>query len=151
VATSRSRNAGIAAVLGLAYLMMALLAPRQLGMGDVRLAWPCLAGGADKLPATAVTGPTGESCQRARAAAMPSQDDPPATATTNSGNLRPEWQVTCRPSANAPRTALVAQGIEQWFPKPRVGCSNHPGGTLNTFLRAGPLSKVEPRHLPEPG
>jgi prepilin signal peptidase PulO-like enzyme (type II secretory pathway) len=32
-------NAGIAAaVLGLAYLMVALLAPRQLGMGDVRLA-----------------------------------------------------------------------------------------------------------------
>src|SRR5437870_4616645 len=28
-----------------------------------------------------------------------------------------------------PLRAPVAQGIEQWFPKPRVGCSNHPGGT----------------------
>jgi hypothetical protein len=32
--------------------------------------------------------------------------------------------------------ALVAQGIEHRFPKPCVGCSNHPGGATKDQLRA---------------
>ena len=47
----------------------------------------------------------------------------------------------------------VAQGIEQWFPKPCAACSNHAGATRNDCYLSDQLSQLlidDPRGRGEP-
>src|SRR5207248_11101784 len=46
--------------------------------------------------------------------------------------------------------APVAQGIEQWFPKPRVAGSIPAGGTISFRRRSEPCSTAVPHHPPPP-